>query len=253
MFAVEERDRLRERLIELARLDPDITGAAVTGSLAVGSGDRWSDLDLAFAVRGPLGAALERWTGRMYRDFGAVHHWDLPSGSTVYRVFLLPGWLEVDIGFTPQDEFGPRGPNWRADFGPVARPASTTPSDPADPSSLAGLAWHHAWHARVCIQRRRWWQAEYWISAVRDRVLALVCLRSGQPTDYAKGAHLLPERLTAPLEAALVRSLDEAELRRALGAAVTAFGAELRHTDPELADRLRPMLSELDPGGRGGG
>lgn len=62
---------------------------------------------------------------------------------------------------------------------------------------------------------------------------------------YAKGAHLLPGHLTAPLETTLVRSLDEAELRCALDAALTALTAELERTDPVLATRLRPMLAEL--------
>ncbi len=34
-------------------------------------------------------------------------------------------------------------------------------------------AWHHALHARASIGRGRLWQAEYWIGAVRDLVLAL--------------------------------------------------------------------------------
>jgi predicted nucleotidyltransferase len=242
MFSAEERDRVRGRLLELAESDPGVTGAAVTGSAATGDGDRWSDIDLALAVSGPLEPALERWTERLYRDVGAVHHWDLPSGSAVYRVFLLPGWLEVDLAFAPEAEFGPRGPSWRLVFGEAAPPE---PVAPPSADHLAGLAWHHALHALVCIGRGRSWQAEHWISALRDQVLALACRRLGHPTAYAKGAHLLPARLTGPLEHALVRSLEEAELRRALGAAVTALAAELERSDPALAARLRPLLAEL--------
>ncbi|WP_225448257.1 hypothetical protein [Streptacidiphilus sp. P02-A3a] len=55
----------------------------------------------------------------------------------------------------------------------------------------------------MCVERQRWWQAEHWVSAVRDQVLALACLRLGHPTGYAKGAHLLPPELTAPLAARL--------------------------------------------------
>jgi hypothetical protein len=242
MFSVEERDRVRGRLLELAQGDPGVVGAAITGSAALGGGDRWSDIDLAFAVGGPLDLALERWTERLYRDFAAVHHWDLASGPTVYRVFLLPGWLEVDLGFAPEGGFGPRGPSWRIVFGEAAapEPAAVPGSD-----HLAGLAWHHALHALVCIERGRSWQAEHWISALRDQLLALACRRLGHPTAYAKGAHLLPAGLTGPLEASLIRSLEEAELRRALGAAVTALTAELRRSDPALAVRLQPMLEEL--------
>jgi len=242
VFDVEERQRVRDRLLASAEEDPGIVGAAITGSAALGAADRWSDIDLAFSVHGQLSEALERWTTRLYRDFAAVHHWDLPSGNTVYRVFLLPGWLEVDIAFTPETEFGPLGPAWQTVFGHTSQ---LTSGQPHHHQHLAGLAWHHALHARVSIERHRWWQAEHWISAVRDHVLALACLRLGHPASYAKGAHLLPHELTAPLEKTLVRSLDEAELRRALEAATTALAAELAHTAPDLTARLRPMLSEL--------
>jgi chaperone required for assembly of F1-ATPase len=33
----------------------------------------------------------------LYWDFAAIHHRNLPSGSAVCLVFLLPGRLEVDI------------------------------------------------------------------------------------------------------------------------------------------------------------
>jgi hypothetical protein len=54
----------------------------------------------------------------------------------------------------------------------------------------------------------------------------------------------VPPELTASLVPTLVCSLGEAELRRALAAAV-ALAAELEQTDAVLAARLRPMLVEL--------
>jgi hypothetical protein len=54
--------------------------------------------------------------------------------------------------------------------------------------------------------------------------------------------------VTAPLTAALVRSLDAAELRRALAAAIDALADELQRGDPRLADRLRPTLQRLAAG-----
>src|SRR5436190_24000503 len=242
MFTVEEREETRRRLLELAEADDDVIGAAITGSHAAGKADDWSDIDLALSIRGDLAPALERWTGVLERDFGALDHWDLPWATSVYRVFLLPRWLEVDIAFTPAADFGPRGPNWQTVFGETVEVEPTAPPRPGD---LAGLAWHHALHARACIARGKPWQAEWLISGFREHVLALACLRLGQPTRYAKGTDLLPAELTAPLEATLVRSLDEAELLRALGAAVDALVTELDVTDPELSARLRPMLLEL--------
>jgi hypothetical protein len=250
VFSVEERDALRDRLLGLAEGDPAVAGAAITGSEAVGGGDRWSDVDLVFGVEGPLEPAMRRWTDLIYRDFAAIHHWDLPAGSAVYRVFLLPSGLEVDIGFAPAAEFGPHGATWRTVFGdPVPAKDVTSPSR----RELTGLAWHHALHARVCLHRRRWWQAEQWIGALRGHLLALACLRLGFPTSYAKGAHLLPADVTAPLNATLVRVLDEAELGRALDAATSALLAELDLVDRALAGQLAPILAPAkSPGPRRG-
>jgi hypothetical protein len=242
MFSVQERDRVRARLLELAAADPGVVAAAITGSHATGGGDRWSDIDLAFAIDGELADALERWTELLCGEFGALHHWDLPLRSTMYRVFLLPGGLEADLAFTPAAEFGPRGPAWRTVFGATVRPA---PGAPPRRDDLVGLAWHHVLHARACIERGKPWQAEHWISALRDQVLALACLRLGHPVGYAKGADLLPPELSASLVPTLVCSLEEAELRRALTAAAVALAAELERTDAGLATRLRPMLSEF--------
>ena len=242
MFTVEERDRVRARLLELAQDDPDVAAAAITGSYAAGASDEWSDIDLSFGLTGELASALERWTAVLDREFGVLHHWDLPWGSSVYRVFLLPDWLQVDILFTPAGDFGPRGPNWRTVFGETVEVA---PSAPVTANDLVGWAWVYARHVQTCIARRKPWQAEWVLSGIRDNVLALASLRLGYATRYARGADLLPPEVTAPLEATLVRSLDEPELRRAFAAACDALADELDRTDPELATTLRPMLRDL--------
>ena len=230
------------RLLELAEGDEDISAAALTGSLARGGGDRWSDVDVAFAIRGDTAPALERWTRHLEEEFASLHYWDLPFRSSIYRVFLLPGWLEVDIAFVPESDFGPRGPNWRTVFGDVVEQAASPPPRQRD---LAGLAWHHVLHARACIERGKPWQAEWLISGIRDYVLQLACLRLGHPTSFAKWTDLLPAEVTETVEEALVRSLDEAELRRALAAAAAVLAAELERSDPDTSASLRPMLAEV--------
>jgi predicted nucleotidyltransferase len=249
VFAVEERERVRRRLIELAEADPDVSGAAIVGSHAQGQGDRWSDIDLAFAVS-DVPKALARWTDVLEREFQAVHHWDLPAGVSVYRVFLLPGWLEVDIGFKPASDFGARGPSWQTVFGETVE---LTPAAPPSVRNLAGLSWHHAYHAHVCIQRQRWWQAEHWISELRGHAMTLACLRFDLPAAFGKTLHLLPQEVTGPFQAGLVRSLDPSELRRALREVVALFQAELGYADSSLAGRLEPLLAELSTASGGPG
>ena len=50
VFTVEERNRIRDRILEMAKSDERVVAGAVVGSLATGEGDRWSDLDLTFGV-----------------------------------------------------------------------------------------------------------------------------------------------------------------------------------------------------------
>lgn len=180
MFTVAERERLRADLIADARKDPRISGGAITGSGAIGREDRWSDIDLAFGVRAAeeIPATLADWTARMLERHGALDHFDLTGGSWVYRVFLLPNTLQVDLAFAPASEFGARAPTFKLVFGAAAEPPSFPP--PVARRMIC-WGWLYALHARSSIARNRSWQAEYMISGIRDQVLALACLRHGLP------------------------------------------------------------------------
>ena len=235
---------MREKLIEAARADARISGGAVTGSGATGALDPWSDIDLAFGVRDAtqIPAVMKDFTALMARAHGALHTLDVPSGSWIYRVFLLPSTLQVDLAFAPEAEFGARARSFRLAFGKAAELP-----DPAPPSadSWIGMAWLYALHARSSIARGKPWQAEYMISGMRDQVLALACLRHGLPTKEARGIDRLPTEVTAPLEEGLVRSLDPKELSRAFGAVTEALIEEASRADSALAHRLEPVLREL--------
>ena len=244
MFSITERDRLRALLISSARTDERITGIALTGSASIGAEDRWSDIDLAFgfAAGTELAGAIADWTAVMYADHGAVHHLDVVSGATTYRVFLLASTLQVDLAFAPEAEFGATAPTFRLVSGRAVPRAQARPPDPAE---LIGLAWLYGLHARSSIARGRVWQAEYMVSGVRDHVLALACLRHGLPAVQGRGLDRLPADVTAPLAGALVRSLDVAELGRAFGVATQALLTEIGYVDAALASRLSATLREL--------
>jgi predicted nucleotidyltransferase len=230
--------------VAAARADKRITGAALTGSAARDAEDRWSDIDLAFGIgdAAQLQAALSDWTDRMYRDHQALHHVDVVVGATVYRVFLLANTLQVDLAFSPAEEFGARAPTFRLLFGASVDMPQIQPPKAA---YLIGLAWLHALHARSCIERGRTWQAEYMISAVRDHALALASLRYGLPAVEGRGMDRLPREVSAAFEGALVRTLEADELRRSLAMAIEGLLRETRHADLDLAARLEAPLKEL--------
>ncbi len=247
MFSVEDRERVHERVLELAASDPRVVAGAVLGSLAVGVDDRWSDLDLMFAVADGVTVSemLADWTDTLASELDAVGLFDLPFRTTTYRVFLLPGCLQLDLSFTPARDFAPAGPNFRLLFGVAG---AQLPADAPTPASdLFGLAVHHAMRARFCIERERHWQAEYWISTLRDHALSLACRRRGLPEHHGRGFDDLPAEVLDGFSSALVRSFERDELLRALSSAITMLLAESGEAG-ELAARVEPQLRELGGG-----
>jgi len=222
MFTIQFRNHVRHLLLELARADARVTGGAITGSTALGASDAWSDIDVAFGIAegNRLEAVMDDWTQTLDQELGVLNHFDLhASKKRISRVFLLPGGLEVDVAVMPSSDFGAFGPEFRAVFGTASR-QETAPQPEA--SSLIGLGWLHVFHARAAIERNKPWKAEYWISGVRDQVIALACLRLGENAIYWRGVDRLPASVTDPFAGALVRSLDTQELRRALAVGTSA-------------------------------
>ena len=243
MFTVVERDRIRDQVLQRAASDARIVAGAVVGSLAHDDGDRWSDLDLTFAVADnlPILDVLEDWTHHLVEAFDAAHLFDLPSGPSIYRVFLLPGCLQFDLSFTPASQFGATGPKFRLLFGNAIEKSYTQPP-PAQ--ELFGYAVHHALRARFCIERGRYWHAEYWISGTRDCALSLACRRRGLSAVHGRGFDDLPADVRDRFKDALVTSLERDELLRALGCAIESLLRE-RAEVQELAAKVEPELRKL--------
>jgi hypothetical protein len=245
VFTVEDRERVRDRVLELAATDDRVVAGAVVGSLALGDGDRWSDLDLTFAVADgvPVPEVLADWTRSLVAELDAVQLFDLPSGDSIYRVFLLPGCLQFDLSFTPASAFGARTPKFRLLFGQAADKPLV---QPPDPNELFGYAAHHALRARFCIERGRFWQAEYWISGVRDYALSLACRSRSLPAREARGFDDLPADVLERFTGALVSSLDPDELLRALAVAIECLlreASEARNLDAKAEPELRKLTA----------
>jgi hypothetical protein len=258
-------------VLRLEKEDERVVAGAAVGSLAVDGGDRFSDLDLTFGIADqvPIAEVLDDWTSRLIDERDAVHLVDLERGPTIYRVFLLPDALQFDLSLTPAVQFRPAGPRFRLLFGDTAPddPEIRTPSVAGNMSiptpfvahDLFGWGVIYALHARACVERGRFWQAEHYVGALRDHALALACLRQGLPAAQARGYDDLPAEILVRFEDAHVASLEPGTLSAALAASVLALtreGVEARlpHADAvvrrlaELGSELQ--LSESRPDGR---
>ena len=256
MFTVEQRDALRARMLELAEEDERVVAGAAVGSLAVGTGDRFSDLDLTFGIADgvPVAQVLDAWTRTLSEELDALQLADLTAGPTIYRVFLLPDALQFDLSMTAATEFRPAGPRFQLLFGETAadEPEASAPvagrlsiPTPAVAGDIFGWGVIYALHARACIERGRVWQAEHYVDAVRDHALSLACLSRGLPAAQARGYdELSPETLTA-FDRTHVGSLEPDVLRRALGASVLALFNEGEEADLPHVDLVAERLVEL--------
>jgi hypothetical protein len=243
MFSIKDRNLIRDHVLQLARSDLRVIAGAVVGSLALSDGDRWSDLDLTFAVADDYAVSdvLEDWTSNINKEFNATRLFDLPRGASIYRVFLLPGCLQFDLSFTPASKFGATGPKFKLLFG---KSVETPYPQPPDAQELFGYAVHHAVRARFCIERGRYWQAEYWISGTRDSALHLACLRRNLPASEGRGFDALPSEIRDVFRSALVANLTRDELLRALRSVIDGLLHEIDDVQ-ELAIKVKPQLLEL--------
>jgi predicted nucleotidyltransferase len=242
MFTTTEREGVQRRLVEIAESDPRIVAAALVGSLAAGQADEWSDIDITLGVAEsfPIADVLDDWSRTMSDEFNAVTLLDLTVRGTTYRVFLLDDWLQADLSFAPASGFRQGSPRFKLLFG-----AHTTDyAPPPSPHDVFGWGVVYARAARASIDRRKWWQAEYSISALRDSALTLACLYREIQTGYGKGFDDLPSSVVAELDGALVRSLDREELLRALDRAIDGLLRE-SHDVRDVAERVEPQLREL--------
>jgi hypothetical protein len=239
VFTPEDRERAQEHLVRRAEEDPRIVAAAFVGSSA-GGADRWSDVDLTLGVANDVAVAdvVADWTRDAVESLEAVRLFDLESGPSLYRVFVLPGCLQVDLSFTAAAQFGATGPQFRLLFGdPVERGSASGPA--AD--SLFGLGVHHGIRARICIERGRLWQAHYWLDELRHELIALMCVRRGLRPAHGRGVDDLPASLRSSLVGTLVRELGKPELIRALRRTVELLAAEGAELTRPVADRLAEL------------
>jgi hypothetical protein len=94
------------------------------------------------------------------------------------------------------------------------------------------------------------WQAEYWISGLRDNALTLACRRRGLPTHFGRGFDDLPAELRSQAETALVQGVEPGALKNALQGGVELLlneSGEAGDLPSQVAARLRQFTERRAP------
>lgn len=216
MFNVQFREEVREKIIIKVKGDSRIISAAVIGSYAKGTVDRWSDIDLTFGANElfTIKELLDSWTDYILNEFIGIVLFDLKSRSTIYRVFILPGCLQLDLSFSPASEFGAIGPHFNLLYSKQYEKPKLRPQPNEEPQlrsqptkELFGYMVHHILRARFCMERNRLWQAEFWIGEARNYALKLACQSRGLNSDYGGGFDDLPHDIHNLFKDSFVRQL----------------------------------------------
>lgn len=243
MFTLKYREDVREAVLQRARQDERIVSAAIIGSYAKGTVDRWSDLDLTFGVdeKHLIKDVLNDWTEYVRTKFNGIDLVDLSRGNTIYRVFLLPGNLQMDLSFSPEKEFGALNKEFVLLYGKQydkPQPQNQTVEN------LFGWIIHHLIRTRYCVERNRLWQAEFWLSEARDYMLKIACLERGLNADHGRGFDDLPEEIIVYANESYIKEVRREEMLLSIKRIIAALPKVLVGSK-ELLKKYNTVLIEI--------
>ena len=227
---------MRDAIVDRASNDDRITSAALVGSLTTDQADEWSDVDLTFGIEGDsideVATDLTSWLCERHRASVLL---DFPVEETLYRVFLLPDSLQLDLSFTPGGRARSAGPRFQQLFGEHVVTAST----PVDPNELAGWAILHCLSSRTCIARGKLWQALHSVNELRDLILNMHCAQADLPVGFGRSFDELPAHILERFDDTLPKTIEPTELARALSANIRELE---RVPDLPLVDAVHEQL-----------
>lgn len=230
------RAAVRDAIVDRADIDNRITSAALVGSLTADHADEWSDVDLTFGVNGDsIDEVAADFTHWLCNDHQASVLLDIPVDDTLYRVFLLPDSLQLDLSFTPGGKVRRASPRFQQLFGERIDSAST----PVDPNDLAGWAVLHCLSSRTCIARGRLWQALHSINELRNLILSMRCAQADLPARFGRAFDELPPRILERFDDTLPKTVEASELARALSANIREL---LCVPDVPLVEAVAPQV-----------
>ncbi|MBA3986398.1 MAG: nucleotidyltransferase domain-containing protein [Flavobacteriales bacterium] len=252
MFTIQSRDEVREKIISKAKTDRRIVSAAVIGSYAQDTVDRWSDIDLTFGVDEAFSTSslINSWTDYVLKEFSGIVLFDVQVGNTTYRVIILPGCLQVDLSFSPVSEFGAIGPHFKLLYGgQYEKPQHSKQYENLQTKQqltqeMFGYMVHHILRARFSAERNKLWQAEFWISETRNYALKLACISWGLNSDYGRGFDDLPNNILSAFKNSYVKELSKEEILRVIKVLITGF-PNISDEVKELSVNLNHILNEI--------
>lgn len=222
MYSKEFRSNVQDVIIDLAKRDKRITDCAVVGSEAISQNDDWSDIDLTFGVSDDVDITviLSDWNCIMAKQFDAHVLFDLPHRQSIYRVYLLPNALQVDLSFTPTKYFGALTKKFKLIYGNVKR-QEIVPIP--EYKTIYGYAVLYALKTRCALERMKVWQSYYYLGKYREYIMQLKCIEVNVDSKDGRGYGDLPTSFLTDIQQSLTSKMDTDSIRDSLSKLTKVF------------------------------
>ena len=215
MYSKEYRNKVQSSIITFAKADVRIIDCAIVGSESIEKNDEWSDIDLTFGVsaEAEIPKILLGWNELMAKNFKANVLFDLAFRESIYRVYLLPNALQVDLSFTPTEHFGAITEKFKLIFGKEkARNSKPIPKL----KTIFGYAVLYALKTRCSIEREKFWQAHYLLEKFKENIMTMKCLSENLNPFDGRDYDNLSELFLAQIESSLIDSPNRNNLDKSL-------------------------------------
>lgn len=215
MYTKAYRNKVQNLIISFAEADERITDCAIVGSESIGENDQWSDIDLTFGVDNEVEIPniLSDWNRLMSKHFGANALFDLGYKESIYRVYLLPNVLQVDLSFTPTKHFGALTKKFKLVFGKEKKRRFTALPQP---KTIYGYAVLYALKTRCSLERGKPWQAHHYLEKFKDYILMLKCLSDNLIPFEGRGYDKLSNSFLKKIQSSLITSPSHQEIKKSL-------------------------------------
>lgn len=232
MFSQLYRERARDRIIDEVKADKNILSAASIGSYARNEVDRWSDIDLTFGIDSATSSAdaIEQYKKFIKEEFQGEFLFKISLKPIDYIVFLLPGCLQIDLSFSPQNHFGPLSEHFELLFGTHGAKPEVEP--PSEIKEKFGLIVHHLLRSYVSLKRKQIPKAVDWLSKAQKYAMSIESNKNNEVPIFFD-----------ELKSSNYRSSEEIQSR--LNQCIKHLPS-LEHKNPNKLKRITLLLEELE-------
>ena len=221
--------------------------------MIVGSGgeefeDEYSDIDLCVVVGkdDDILPAFKEWPVRITELFAIIQY--VESIERFLHIFLLEGFLELDIGFLSLSNLTARKGRWKVAFdysGKIEDIMQSSWNERRHQTDIEAIylhriksIWSYIMHAVVALQRNLPWKAISELGEIRNQTIELRGLREGLDTKRFRHVDKMSQEFLEDMRKTLVSSMDDKEIMNAIRIATNCFFREARRIDKILGDNF---------------